>query len=135
MAPQNLKDLTASQLTKLVADANAVLTQRHDEEVQTTLRNEFRVELDGLAAKWSQRLEATFPNASAPAATAKPVTNGNGYHKPPKARRPAITKLSKVAAKFRDKDGHTWSGRGKRPRWLTESIAAGSKIEDFRISA
>jgi DNA-binding protein H-NS len=28
----------------------------------------------------------------------------------------------------------TWSGRGKRPRWLVAALKAGSKIEDFAIS-
>jgi DNA-binding protein H-NS len=30
--------------------------------------------------------------------------------------------------------GETWSGRGKRPRWLVAALKAGSKIEDFAIS-
>ena len=28
----------------------------------------------------------------------------------------------------------TWSGRGRRPQWLDEAIAAGKKQEDFLIS-
>jgi DNA-binding protein H-NS len=28
----------------------------------------------------------------------------------------------------------TWSGRGKRPRWLVAALSAGGKIEDFEIS-
>jgi DNA-binding protein H-NS len=27
----------------------------------------------------------------------------------------------------------TWSGRGKRPRWLVKALAAGKKIDDFII--
>jgi DNA-binding protein H-NS len=27
----------------------------------------------------------------------------------------------------------TWSGRGKRPRWLTAAMKSGHKIEEFRI--
>jgi DNA-binding protein H-NS len=27
----------------------------------------------------------------------------------------------------------TWSGRGKRPRWLVSALNAGGKIEDFQI--
>jgi DNA-binding protein H-NS len=27
----------------------------------------------------------------------------------------------------------TWSGRGKRPRWLVSALKAGGMIEDFRI--
>jgi len=28
----------------------------------------------------------------------------------------------------------TWSGRGKRPRWLVSALKAGGKIENFEIS-
>ncbi|WP_245696247.1 H-NS family nucleoid-associated regulatory protein [Alloyangia pacifica] len=27
----------------------------------------------------------------------------------------------------------TWSGRGRKPAWLAEEIAAGKKLEDFAI--
>jgi DNA-binding protein H-NS len=30
--------------------------------------------------------------------------------------------------------GETWSGRGKRPRWLVSALKAGGKIEDFEIA-
>jgi DNA-binding protein H-NS len=29
----------------------------------------------------------------------------------------------------------TWSGRGKRPRWLVSALKAGGAIEDFKIPA
>ena len=39
-------------------------------------------------------------------------------------------------AKFRNPADHaqTWSGRGKRPRWLVAAVKSGRKIEEFRIS-
>jgi DNA-binding protein H-NS len=40
----------------------------------------------------------------------------------------------KVAPKYRDKAGHTWSGRGAQPRWMTERIKAGAKRDDFLIA-
>ena len=39
----------------------------------------------------------------------------------------------KVAAKYRDGAGNSWSGRGLHPKWLKAAIAAGKKIEDFAI--
>ena len=39
----------------------------------------------------------------------------------------------KVAAKYRDGAGNTWSGRGLQPRWLKVAIEAGKKIQDFAI--
>jgi DNA-binding protein H-NS len=42
-----------------------------------------------------------------------------------------------VKAKFRnpDRPAETWSGRGKRPRWLEKQLSAGSRIDDFRIAS
>ena len=40
-----------------------------------------------------------------------------------------------VAAKFRnpDRPSESWSGRGKRPRWLEAQLRSGKQIDDFRI--
>jgi DNA-binding protein H-NS len=41
----------------------------------------------------------------------------------------------KVMPKFQNpaEPSQTWSGRGRRPRWVIELIEAGKTIEDFRI--
>lgn len=46
-------------------------------------------------------------------------------------------KHAKVPPKYRNPNepSETWSGRGKRPRWLTQALLAGQKIEDFVIGA
>jgi DNA-binding protein H-NS len=47
-----------------------------------------------------------------------------------KARR----KYPRVLPKYRNpQTSETWSGRGKRPRWLVAAIKTGRKIEDFEI--
>lgn len=40
-----------------------------------------------------------------------------------------------VVPKFRNPDdpSETWAGRGKQPRWLTEQLRSGRKMDDFRI--
>jgi DNA-binding protein H-NS len=39
-----------------------------------------------------------------------------------------------VLPKYRNpQTSETWSGRGKRPRWLTAAVKTGHKIEEFRI--
>ncbi|MFT4115704.1 H-NS family nucleoid-associated regulatory protein [Bradyrhizobium sp.] len=44
-------------------------------------------------------------------------------------------KYPRVLPKYRDpKTYETWSGRGKRPRWLVAAMKSGHKIEEFRIS-
>src|SRR5215471_1409403 len=40
----------------------------------------------------------------------------------------------KVPIKFRDRSGNTWAGRGAQPRWLTEKLKAGAKLEDFAVN-
>jgi DNA-binding protein H-NS len=41
----------------------------------------------------------------------------------------------KVEPKFQNPGdpSETWSGRGKQPHWVSELLAAGRAIEDFRI--
>jgi len=46
--------------------------------------------------------------------------------------KPAKTKGTKEP-KYKDANGNTWAGVGKRPKWLTEAIAAGKSQEDFEI--
>ena len=41
---------------------------------------------------------------------------------------------AKAAAKYRSPTGETWSGgRGRKPRWITEALAAGKSLSDFEI--
>jgi DNA-binding protein H-NS len=53
----------------------------------------------------------------------------------PKSR-PRRSKLAgrKVAPKYRDRSGNTWSGRGAQPRWMTAAIKGGAKRDDFLIA-
>ena len=39
----------------------------------------------------------------------------------------------KVPVRYRDSAGNTWTGRGKRPGWLTQALASGKSIEEFLI--
>lgn len=39
----------------------------------------------------------------------------------------------KVAAKYRDAAGNSWSGRGLKPKWLKTQLDAGASIDDFKI--
>ncbi|HTF61138.1 MAG TPA: H-NS histone family protein [Edaphobacter sp.] len=43
-------------------------------------------------------------------------------------------KYPRVLPKYRNpQTSETWSGRGKRPRWLVTAMKSGHKIEEFRI--
>jgi len=43
-------------------------------------------------------------------------------------------KAAAAAAKYRSPTGETWSGgRGRKPRWVVEALAAGKSLEEFEI--
>jgi DNA-binding protein H-NS len=41
----------------------------------------------------------------------------------------------KVAVKYRDANGNTWTGRGKTPRWIADAEKAGKRREEYLIQA
>ena len=52
----------------------------------------------------------------------------------PAAKRSAGAVAPKAAAKYRGPTGETWSGgRGRKPRWVTEALAAGKSLSDYEI--
>lgn len=49
-------------------------------------------------------------------------------------KRAAGTPAPKGIAKYRGPAGESWSGgRGRKPRWVTEALAAGKALSDFEI--
>ncbi len=34
-------------------------------------------------------------------------------------------------ARYRNAEGKTWSGRGRKPKWIVEALAAGKTLEDL----
>lgn len=43
-------------------------------------------------------------------------------------------KLGKVAPKYRDAAGNTWTGRGQKPVWLRNVLAAGVPLDALRVN-
>ncbi|TMS59798.1 H-NS histone family protein [Imbroritus primus] len=41
--------------------------------------------------------------------------------------------VRKVAVRYRDAAGNTWTGRGKRPSWLVKELANGKSVDDFLV--
>jgi DNA-binding protein H-NS len=57
-------------------------------------------------------------------------SSGSGASPMGKARR----KYPRVLPKYQNpQTSETWSGRGKRPRWLVAAMKSGRRIEEFRI--
>ena len=50
-----------------------------------------------------------------------------------RGRGKAKAKSGTAVIKFRDDQGRGWVGRGKRPQWLRDALAAGRKLEDFAV--
>lgn len=48
-----------------------------------------------------------------------------------KPRKNAAAKKSAKFVKFKDDQGHTWGGIGKRPDWFKAALAAGKKPEEL----
>ncbi len=48
-------------------------------------------------------------------------------------RRQEVSKRPAGAVKYADDQGHTWTGRGKRPQWFLAAIAAGKKPEELLV--
>jgi DNA-binding protein H-NS len=90
------------------------------EELATTLAGRLTSEKDLLEARLRQ-LSQQSSNERQPKTT---VSNGK--------RRP----YPAVVPKYRNPGdpAETWSGRGKRPRWLAALLKSGKQIDDFRIS-
>lgn len=58
----------------------------------------------------------------------------NGRRKPTsKTARSSSLAGRKVAIKYKDASGNTWTGRGNKPRWLTAALANGKKLESFAV--
>lgn len=67
--------------------------------------------------------------------TAPQLGFGAAGASPKAASRNRKEKAVATAARFSDGDGGTWSGRGPRPGWLREALAAGKSLDDFRVAS
>ena len=59
------------------------------------------------------------------------LTAGKAKASPPKSAQKGAGSAT-VATMYRDLDGNTWAGRGRRPAWLNEALALGKTLEEFR---
>jgi DNA-binding protein H-NS len=63
----------------------------------------------------------------------RPKGSGKAAPVARKARRGAGKAKGGGAAKYRDDQGNTWVGRGKRPQWLRDALAGGKTLADFAV--
>ena len=101
------------QIQELRAEADRL---RKRETAGVIRRIKDAIEVYGLTA---QDLGFTASGAAAPRRKA--------------TRAKAASPARKVAVKYKDGAGNTWTGRGLKPRWLTAALANGRKLEEFLV--
>lgn len=108
-----------------LADINSQI-KRHDEQIAQlrkqaeSLRNEER-------ASVIEEIRRKIAEYGLSASDLKLSARASG-------RRSSGTVSARGAAKYRGPTGETWSGgRGRKPRWVTEALAAGKSLSDFEI--
>jgi len=71
--------------------------------------------------------------AARTAAPQRAMTPGKHAAGKKAAAKPSQVKGTKAPVKYRDGEGHTWSGRGSQPRWLRFAIEDGASLVDFEV--
>ena len=93
-----------------------------------------RAEIDGVIARIKEAVTAYGLSAADLGLTGGSAAGKKAAAPKKKGRRKAAApRKSAAVAEFRDEAGHTWGGRGPRPAWLREALAAGKKLEDFKV--
>ena len=94
-----------------------------------------RHEIEGVVARIREAIQHYGLTAAdlglAPAAARKAKAAGKPAAKT-RRRKSAKAKPAR-AVKFRDENGRTWGGIGKRPQWLRDALAAGKTLQDFAV--
>lgn len=105
----NLNNLSIEELEDLIAQAQDLIEEKREQAVAKA-----RAEIEKIAAGTGYSVQDLLG------------LRGRG-------KRNGAKKT--VADKYRNpKDpAQTWSGRGKRPRWLQEMLEKGAKLENFLV--
>lgn len=109
----DLKALSLKELQSLKARVEKEIARRAQSEKKKTLK-----ELAAIAAARGFELEELI-GAKSPGRRGRPARRAG------KAR---------VATKYRNPDNpkQTWSGRGRKPKWVQDWLAAGKPLEELR---
>ena len=108
----NLDGLSAEELKALAASAEAKFSEKQAEA------------LDGLRAEIEEKVSALGTT----------VAELFGLNEPARpAKRFPKKGGTTLPAKFRTPDGQEWTGRGRKPNWLSAMEAEGTDVEQFRV--
>jgi len=94
-----------------------------------------RGEIDGVIARIREAIQFYNLTAADLGLSTKPASGEAKATKAPKRRKAKGTKAPKPAGvvKYSNGAGGTWGGRGKRPQWLRDALAAGKQLSDFEV--
>ncbi|MFO7297437.1 MAG: H-NS histone family protein [Pseudomonadota bacterium] len=109
MATINLDKMSLKELLDLEAKLDKAISNARERE-----RAEIKQKIEAIAQNAGFSLSELFGGRGRAAAT------GRG--------RPAAVKYVNP-----DNRSETWSGRGRKPRWLTAKLEKGAKLEDFAV--
>lgn len=105
----DLNNLSIEELEAVIAEARELVERKREQAVARA-----RADIERIAASTGYSLEDLL-----------------GMGKP----RPRTPARKTVAAKYRNPrdPSQSWSGRGKRPRWLQEQLEQGGRLESFLV--
>jgi DNA-binding protein H-NS len=103
--PKSLENMSLAELAKMQADIERVRIEKQNAE-----RTALREKIVSIAKENGFDIHELLGS------------RGNGGHK-----------RGKVAVKYRDNAGNTWTGRGRMPRWMMAAVKSGNKKEDFLV--
>jgi DNA-binding protein H-NS len=135
---------TTAFITRLEMTKTYIQVLKQIDELKQQAESLRRKEVDGVivrireaishygltAADLGLRGGAGASTAASPSPLAEPKKRGRKPGRPKKV----TSSKSAVAPKFRDENGNTWAGRGKRPIWLRDALLGGRKLDDFLIN-
>ena len=121
----NLADIQ-SQIAKLQKQADQIKSK---EFVKTVRDIQVKMRAFGITVE-----DLQAPMAAAKATRRIKDPDGVGKKTAPKKTANKLAGV-KVAAKYRDASGQSWTGRGLMPRWLATLVAQGRTKEEFLVAS
>jgi DNA-binding protein H-NS len=90
-------------------------------------------EVDGVVGRIREAIDVYGLTAEDLGFGAKKSVKASSAAAPVKRRGRKAAAKAEAVVKFRNETGGTWGGRGKRPQWLRDALAAGKTLADFAV--
>lgn len=136
-----LKQLSADQLSKMLAETQAELKRRENidkarKDIQAVLKK-YKITIDDLALGTSNKKSASKKTAAKKSTEKKDATKRVENKKRASKTLRKNDQRATVAAKYHNPEtGDKWSGRGRAPVWVTKLCTAEAiDIEQFKVDA